>query len=112
MQAEIAEMILGTRVLNGTTNDTIVLTDEPMSGRGLLTTDVISLINATEISIVSMMVRVLVALDLLSTDKVTTALPGTMMNGQQLLVPRITNNHPLRMVKTTGGCHHRPSLLL
>jgi hypothetical protein len=112
MQAEIAETILGTGVLNEATDDPTALTDELMSGRGLLTTDVTCLINAMETTILSMITRVLVVSHLLSTDKVTTVLPGTMMNGQQLPVLRITNNHPLRMVEMTDGCHRHPSRLL
>ena len=112
IQAEVVEMILVTGVLNGTTDDTTDLTDEPMSARGLLTTDVSRLINALGTTIVSMIPRVLVALLQLSTDKVTIVLPGTTVDGQRLLVLRTTNNHPLRTVWMTDGCHRHPPLLL
>jgi len=110
MQAEIVGMILGTGVLNGTTDDTIALNDELMRGHGLLTTDVTRLINVLGTTIISMITRVLVALPQLSTDKMTTVPPGTMVDGQQLLVLRITN-HPLRMAEMTDGCHRHLPLL-
>jgi len=112
MQAENAKTTLGTGALNRITGDTIALTDELMSGPGLSTIDVTRLINVMETAIVSMTARVLVALRLLSTDKVKTVLPGTMMSGRYLFALRITNNHPSRMVEMTDGCHHHPSLLL
>ena len=112
MWAEIVEMILGTGVLNGTTDDTIALTDELMSGRGLLTTDVTHLINVLGTAIVSMITRVLAALHQLSTDKMTTVSPGTTADGQQLLVLRITSNRLFRMVEMTDGCRRHPPLLL
>lgn len=86
-------MILGTGVLNGTADGTIVLTDELMSGPGSSTTGVTHLINVVETTIVSMITRVLVALRPLSTDKVTTVLPGTLV------------------AQMTDGCHPHPSLL-
>jgi len=112
MWEEIAEMILGTRVLNGTTDETIALTDELMSGRGLLTTDVTRLINVLGTTTVGMITRVLIALRQLSTDKMTTVPPGTTADGQQLLVLRIPNNRLFRMVEMTDGCPHHPPLLL
>ena len=111
MQSEIAEMILGTGVLNGIIDDTIVLNDGLMSGRGLSTTDVTRLINVVETTVVSMITRILVVLRLLSTGKVTIVLPGPMVDGQQLPALRITNNYPLRMAEMTDGCHHHPPLL-
>ena len=110
--AESLEMILRAGALRGTTNETIAFTDELMSGRGLLTTDVTRLINVTGTTVVRMITLVLVVLHLQSTDKVTTALPGTMMNGRRLLVLRITNNHPFRMVGMIDECHRHPPLLL
>ena len=112
MWAEIAEMILGTGVLNGTTDDTIGLTDELMNGRELLITDVTHLINVLGTTIVSMITCVLVALRQLSTDKMTTVPPGTTADGRRLLVTRIINNRLFRMVEMTDGCRHHPSLLL
>jgi len=112
MRAEIAEMILGTGVLNGTTDDTTALTDDLMSGRGLLTTDVTRLINVLGTTIASMITRVLATLRQLSTDKMTTVPPDTTVDGQQLLVLRIINNCPFRMVEMTDGCHRHPPLLL
>ena len=111
MQGENLEMIPGTGAPNGKTDDTIALTDGLMSGRGLLTIDVTHLISVMETTIGSMITRVLVVLRLLSTDKVTTVLPDTMMNGQRLLVLRITSRHPLRMAEMIDGCHYRPPLL-
>lgn len=105
MQPENLEMILGIGVLNGITDGTTVLTARPMTGHGLLTTDVIHLIIVTRTTVVSMITRVLSVLRLLSTDKLTIMLPGIMMSGV-----RITNN-PLRMVAMTDGCHHPPLLL-
>lgn len=105
------EAILGKGAPNGTTDDTIALTDELMSGPGLLTIDATRLINVMGTTIVSMITRVLVVLFLLSIDKVTTMLPDNLMSGQQLVL-RITNNHQLRMAEATDGCHHRPPLLL
>ena len=111
MLAENQGMILGTGAPNGTTDDTIALTGELMSGHGLLTTDVTRLINVMETTAVSMITPVPVVLRLLSTDKVTTVLPGIMMSGQQLLGLR-TISHPLRIVEVTDGCNHHPPHLL
>ena len=112
MRVEIVEMILGTGVLNGTTDDTTALTDELMNGHGLLITDVTRLINVLGTTIVNMITRVLAALRQLSTDKMTTVPPDPMADGQQLLVLRIISNCPFRMVEMTDGCHHHPPLLL
>ena len=112
MRVEIVEMILGTGVLNGTTDDTTALTDELMNGHGLLITDVTRLINVLGTTIVSMITRVLAALRQLSTDKMTTVPPDPTADGQQLLVLRIISNCPFRMVEMTDGCHHHPPLLL
>lgn len=82
MQAENMETIPGTGALNRITGDMIALTDELMSGPGLSTIDVTRPTNAMETTIVNMTTRILIVLCLLSTDKVTTVLPGTMMSGQ------------------------------
>lgn len=112
MRVEGSEMILGIGLLNGTTDDTIALVAEPMTGHALSTTDVTRLINATETTIVNMIIRVLSVLRLLSTNKVMTILPGTTMNCLQLPVLRTINDHPFRMLTMTNGCHHHPPLLL
>lgn len=112
MQPENSEMTLGIGVLNGITDDTIALPAKLMTGHALLTTDATRLIKVTERTIVNMMIRVLSVLRLLSTDKVTIILPGTMMSCLQLLVLRTINNRPLRIVTMTDGCHHHPPLLL
>lgn len=112
MQAESLGTVPGTGALNGTTSGTAALTADLMSDHALLTTDATRLINVMVTTIVSMITRVLVVLPLPPTDRVTTVLPGIMMSAQQLLVLRITNNHLLRMVEMTDGCHHHPPLLL
>ena len=106
----IQAMIPGMGVLKGITDDTIALTAEMMTGHALLTTDATRLINALETTTVNMLIRVLSVLRQMSTDKVTTMLPGTMMSYLQLLV-RIISDHPLRMITMTDGCHHHPPLL-
>jgi hypothetical protein len=103
MQIETSEMILGTGVLNGTTDVTTASTAESTTGRGLLTTDVICLISVTRTTVASTKTRVPPVLCLLSTNKVTTILPGTMMKGL-----RTANNHPPKMLMMTDGCRHRP----
>jgi hypothetical protein len=111
MQAKSPGMILGIGVPNGITDDTIALTAELMT-RHTLTAGATRLTNVMGTAIVNMIIRVLSVLRLLSTDKVTTRLPGTMMSCPQPLVQRIINNHQLRMVAMTDGCHRHPPLLL
>lgn len=110
IKAENLEMIPRRGAPNGTTDDTIALVDELTTDPASLTTDVTRLTSAMGTT-VSTMARVLELLPLLSTDRVTIVLLVIMMSDQQLLVLRITNNHPLRAVMT-DGCYHRSLLLL